>query len=753
MSIFVQHSKKKKLSNQKKEMFHFRNTYGSVSKSGMRRTSHRFQTAEPGAEPGAEPVAEPVAEHGETKTPARHKTGKMGRFEDLLECLDTVGEDGMFESYKKNDLAIKAVEKDLWAKEATAKAAWLAAWKVVRTIESRHLPNSPLWDRVKVQSEIMARAWVNVNKEEMKNAGTKNKKIKENLDDFFETARAAHSDAEEDAYESYPWSKEGMEEVWHEARHVRLKAHKEWNRWFRESTWEIKKHSFNPEWSPSNEEYEMEQNKKGNTDNHDAQIKIRTWTRLVVKKLLVGKKIQVFYADSDDSPTGRWYNGTVSTAKDLGILYDDGDDLPGDDILDERLYIQLDDEGDGEENVVLHVLRIEEDDEEADRIRSPPKNTYEEEKEEEDTLRSDDNALSSSDEEDDEEDEEAGLIGIAVKKIGAIKYAYIGVITRRRPTPPGGVISGEEDRHQYEITCGSDHVIPNIGWNEGSKLWFLGGVFNIYQPDDYYQENDFFMGVKITRIYTKLAGQNAGEEMAVLERGADKPFKEMKKEQEDQAAHRAEEDENKEEEDDNRGPLLSPNTVFDYTDTDGNLYKVKWNPESKSVGNYLMYKTIEEFKEQTKKTEEEELDEVARQNYVALQYEKKMRIAYRKREKEEKEEKDASEEKEEEEEKDEDEEEEEEEEEEEDAENNDIHVSELDFISQYKKEHANATRTKAEWEELYSGQSELVNLITLDNIKKFNGVDASLLLIRTGSEGTDESDDSSDEDFEEAKVE
>ena len=76
--------------------------------------------------------------------------------------------------------------------------------------------------------------------------------------------------------------------------------------------------------------------------------------------------------------------------------------------------------------------------------------------------------------------------------------------------------------------------------------------------------------------------------------------------------------------------------------------------------------------------------------------------------------------------------------------------SELDFISQYKKEHANATRTKAEWEELYSGQSELVNLITLDNIKKFNGVDASLLLIRTGSEGTDESDDSSDEDFEEA---
>jgi hypothetical protein len=49
-----------------------------------------------------------------------------------------------------------------------------------------HLPNVPLWDRVKVQSEIMARAWVKVNKEEMKNAGTKNKKRKENLDDFFE---------------------------------------------------------------------------------------------------------------------------------------------------------------------------------------------------------------------------------------------------------------------------------------------------------------------------------------------------------------------------------------------------------------------------------------------------------------------------------------------------------------------------------------------------------------------------------------
>lgn len=38
MSIFVQHSKKNV----------FRNTYGSVSKSSMRRTSHHFQTAEPG---------------------------------------------------------------------------------------------------------------------------------------------------------------------------------------------------------------------------------------------------------------------------------------------------------------------------------------------------------------------------------------------------------------------------------------------------------------------------------------------------------------------------------------------------------------------------------------------------------------------------------------------------------------------------------------------------------------------------------
>ena len=53
MSIFVQHSKKNKPSKPKKDTF--LNTYGSVSKSGIRRTSYHFQTAEPEGETKGEP--------------------------------------------------------------------------------------------------------------------------------------------------------------------------------------------------------------------------------------------------------------------------------------------------------------------------------------------------------------------------------------------------------------------------------------------------------------------------------------------------------------------------------------------------------------------------------------------------------------------------------------------------------------------------------------------------------------------------
>jgi len=53
MSIFVQHSKKNKPSKPKKDTF--LNTYGSVSKSGIRSTSYHFQTAEPEGETKGEP--------------------------------------------------------------------------------------------------------------------------------------------------------------------------------------------------------------------------------------------------------------------------------------------------------------------------------------------------------------------------------------------------------------------------------------------------------------------------------------------------------------------------------------------------------------------------------------------------------------------------------------------------------------------------------------------------------------------------
>jgi len=66
MSIFVQHSKKNKPSKPKKDTF--RNIYGSVSTSGIRRTSYHFQTAEPKGETTNELEGETKKElKGETK--------------------------------------------------------------------------------------------------------------------------------------------------------------------------------------------------------------------------------------------------------------------------------------------------------------------------------------------------------------------------------------------------------------------------------------------------------------------------------------------------------------------------------------------------------------------------------------------------------------------------------------------------------------------------------------------------------------
>ena len=67
-------------------------------------------------------------------------------------------------------------------------------------------------------------------------------------------------------------------------------------------------------------------------------------------------------------------------------------------------------------------------------------------------------------------------------------------------------------------------------------------------------------------------------------------------------------------------------------------------------------------------------------------------------------------------------------------------MSKSDYISKYKKANPIPKRNDAEWKELFEAQSELVDLVTVDNSRTFIGVDASLLLL-SNNENANEPDD------------
>ena len=750
MSKFVQYYKKEFQSTPKQTMF---------------RAKHRFQSTEPGGEPGGR--------GGETKDDTTTKTRPLDRFDALKKCLVDIGKDGMFDNDKKTDKVIKEVEKELWAKSKAAKEEWVEAWNAVRDIQSSKsvLYNMPNWLQFKGQSQQMRKLFDTIDKKSM---GDRDKK---NLDKKFKKIKKKHRNDEKMIYDTIKditagqpddntWAKK-----WRKAVRERIRAYSVWNQIFRLSTW--KAGMIYETWTPpSVTQYTSQQNVEGNTDDHDAQIKIRSWARLVIEKFLVGKKIEVFYLIEDEGEAGKWETFWVYSGNEYNTFMDGikGYDYDED---DDRLYIskidpkydpkydQVDDVDVIYDFIPLNLLRIEPDDPEEDTIRFPQKIPYKDEEEDPDTLDSDDAALDSSDDEESKENYLIGEIGIVVKE----SYAYIGKITGSRPTPKQGFRtpptsaaedSDDEDNcflanlFEYELTCGSDHVTDI--WKEGDKRYFLESIVDIYEPDDYYKEGDMFEDLKIARIYTKLEGPDAGKEVAVLANDEEKTFKEMMDADEQADINNAEANEEEEEKNDEKGEETTAETIFDYTDPENKTYQVKWDLEADEVGPYVVYKTVGELKEQTKQKEDEELERAALMNYQAEQDEKAlMNYQAEQDEKGKQNEEDGEKDGEEginDDGDDEDDEDEDNEEDDEDEDKEDeVSLSKLE--AQMHDENANARRTQTEWQHLFDIQSELVNLITLDGKKKFNGVDASLInkhknIHKTGTD----TDESSDGDFE-----
>jgi hypothetical protein len=574
----------------KKKVLKFRNTYRPVFNRS--KIPYRFQSTEP----------------GETKSNTT-KTRQLDRFHALKLCLNDVGTDGMFSKDKKIDQLIKQVKNELWAKSKTTKEEWVKAWDNVLNIQKSM---SDDWYDFKTLSVKIRNEWTLLNELYM------NVKAKQIMDKQYKKASKEHRKMEEGIYESTrnqnkntPWAKK-----WRKAVRARIRAKSDWNDIFGLSTWKAGM-EYDKKWTPPLlEEYNNEQNEKGNTDYHDAQIKIRSWARLVIEKFLVDKKIEVFYLNADEGEAGVWETVWVYSGPTANTLWDESDDHKYDE-GDDRLYVSKIDpnidkpEGDFYDFIPLNLLRIEPSDEkDKDTIRFPQKNTYEDIEEDPDTLDSDDAAL--DDEESEEEDELIGEIGIVVYK----NYAYIGEITGKRPTPstprtPTASDAEESDTEEsddevvladmfeYQLKCGSDHVTEM--WEEGDIRYFLGSMVTLYVPDNAYHKNDSFMGVNIVRTYTKLQGLNAGKEVAVLANDKEKTFDEMRTAEEQAAINRAEQEEEDEDNIDATGDAIYSESVFNYTDTDGFTYKVKIKPHGTDKElTYLAYKTIDEFKTETK---------------------------------------------------------------------------------------------------------------------------------------------------------
>ena len=642
MSNFVQYSKKTK-----------KNRFRSMPDRGVRRTSNRFQTAEPkgDAEPTGETEPKGDAEPtGETKT-AVPKTavldqqrllGYLDHYDALKECLYSIGDifqaEGMLHNDKNINDAIKEVEMDFLLETAYAEEDWIKAWaEEIDCQEGRTKPYPPMpdthwWEAVEYTTNIMVGIWETVDRD------TDKKLIKRIRKDFV-NAQAANKDAEEGAYDrKKDW--EGKEPWW-EARNNRIQLHGEWQALVGMSGWKAK------EWRDSGsnkDEWEPVTLTVQNLAKNFEQIQIRTWARLVIAKLLVGKKIRITYKVEQEGQVDnvfKEYTATVHTGESLDKRYDNGE-------YDRRLYAVIcgdqwepgsdwDKWAKGEDaELPLHLLRIEKD----DPIDTDTISSFWTQKQIKGGKRTENPKYHSDKDEPivDGGEEIGDLIkafrqrDLAFKK-GDLVYTkdetpdlpvfYVGKITGVQLNE--GEIDSADNEHEYEITCGKVQRfhIP-IKWKDGDTKWVLGGSLHRYERDVSRKTGEMFMNdKKITRVYLELTGPNAGEQMAILQkkkvRGRNKEpeeklsFEQMKTAEEQKDIEEEEKEEKKEEEEEEEEKVRvmrqdeAPNfdTVYQYKP--GLLtYQVKFDPKRPQQP-YLNFDNLDKFKANRQKEAKAEL--------------------------------------------------------------------------------------------------------------------------------------------------
>jgi hypothetical protein len=618
MSIFVQYSKK--TNKPKKDILR------SMPDRGVRRTSNRFQTAEPKGE------AEPT---GETKTAVlaqQRRLGYLDHYDALKNCLYSIGDifqaGGMLHNDKNINDAIKEVEMDLLLETAYAEEDWIKAWaeeiddQEGRTKPYPPMPDTDYWKAVEDTTNIMVGIWETVDRD------TDKKLIKRIRKDFV-NAQAANKDAEEGAYYSNEYW-EGKEPWW-EARNNRNRANKKWLGLVGMSAWKGKtwrdfgSNKEKNEWKPVTLTV---QNLAANFE----QIQIRTWARLVIAKLLVGKKIRITYKVEQEGQVDnvlKEYTATVHTGESLDKRYNNGE-------YDRRLYAVISADQwepgldwdkwvkDEDAQLPLHLLRIEKD----DPIDTDTINSFWTRKQIKLEGKLAENPKYYSDEDEpivDGGEEIGDLIkafrqrDLAFKK-GDLVYTkdetpdlpvfYVGKITDVQLNE--GEIDSADNEHKYKITCGKVQKfhIP-IKWKEGDTKWVLGGSLHRYERDVSRKTGEMFMNdKKITRVYLELTGPYAGKQMAILQkknvRGHNKEpeetmsFVEMTtaEEQADINTVLKEEEEEEKNEEEAVGVLWqdeAPNfdTIYQYKP--GQLtYQVRFNPERQQQP-YRNFEIFENF--------------------------------------------------------------------------------------------------------------------------------------------------------------
>ena len=369
MSNIVQHYKQTKT---KHGLLTLRNTYRPISERGVRKTSYRFQSTEPGAKRKKPETGESQTETGESQTDTEDdnieevNTEDDNTEDDNIEEVNTVEEEdntvetksdyayptslGYLDSHgldllKYGDIywalkeclksigvrpddslineAIRTVEISLLAETKEAEEKWVEAWRFSSSIA---LPET--WETITDMEQEMTGIWNRVGTEYKKKKKKRKKKNKiRTFNKSFKKARDNLVGAEEEAYRR---NMDGVGgdfdfdfdiDTWWKARENRIQLHGEWQALVAMSSWKgrEKGNDFKPVWEP----VALTELTEQNLANDFEQIQIRTWTRLVNVVLLDKKKLRIWYLEKVFTPDNvpqfvrRSYIATVKKGEDL----------------------------------------------------------------------------------------------------------------------------------------------------------------------------------------------------------------------------------------------------------------------------------------------------------------------------------------------------------------------------------------------------------------------------------------------------